>query len=380
MTKKLNVIFICNEIPPGNTGGIGTFVNELTKGLTSHGHKLFIVGFLDDNAKKETINVNGVNVIRIPSKTGLIGMILNRYYLYKEINSICAKYPIDIIEVPDFEGWAAFLPKGTHKIVVRLHGSHTYFANEMDETPSMLIKTLEKVALKRANAIVSVSRYTADKTLKLFSLNRDIHVIHNGIDLPDINKCKSDWSGAHKIVFTGTLMKKKGVFAIAKAWPLVKEAIPNAQLIMIGKDTVHMGESAKSKIKKIAKDDSILFLGHLSKNKMEDVVVGCDIAIYPSYSETFGLAPIEAMSLGVPTIYTKLSCGPEIVKIKRLVDICVNPNNTLEVANNLIKLLKDKNYRCDIAKLGRQLVEENYSNDSKIIENESFYKEILKNA
>lgn len=376
----MNIIFICNELPPGNTGGIGTFVNELTRKLALRGHNIFIVGFLDKIKNKETTNINGINLIKLPLKKGLIGSILNRIILYKEIKKLCLYTSIDIIEVPDFEGWGCFLPKGKHKIIVRLHGSHTYFSNEMGTHPSRIIKKLEKISLIKADHVISVSRYTANKTNLIFKIKKNIHVIYNGINLPEITKCKNDWDETCKVVFTGTLMKKKGVFSLAKAWPIVKKEIPNAKLVMIGKDTIENGHSAKNEIIKISKDENIIFHGHLPKPEMEDIIIKCDVAIYPSYSETFGLAPIEAMALRVPTIYTKLSCGPEIVKTKDLIDICIDPDNFNEIADILIKLLRNKNLRYNLAKKGRLLVEDNYSIDSKIIENENFYKEIVKNA
>lgn len=374
------IIYLCNELPPGNTGGIGIFVSGLTKRLALRGHKVFIIGFLDDVKVKKTADINGATVIKLPYRKGLLGQVLNKIRLYREIKFICSKFPVDIIEAPDFEGLAAFLPKGRHKLIVRLHGSHTYFADEMNEPPSFLIKTLERISLIKADVLVSVSRYTADRTNHIFGINRGIQVIYNGIDLPDIQQCKSAWKEGSKVVFTGTLMKKKGVFSIAESWPIVKKEIPHAELIMIGKDTIVGGQSAKDKIQQISGDMDIVFLGHLPKNEMENVVVKCDVAVYPSYSETFGLAPIEAMALKVPTIYTKSSCGPEVVKIKKLIDICVHPDNPIEIANNLIKLLSNENLRREVANLGRSLVEDTYSNDSKVFENEELYRKAIENA
>ena len=376
----MNIVFLCNELPPSKTGGIGVFVSELARRLVSRGHNVFVIGFLDSVEVKETNIVDGVCVIKIPAKKGVLGLIFNRYYLYKEVSAICSKENIDIIEFPDFEGMSAFIPKGKHKVIIRLHGSHTYFASEMRNKPSFLIKALEKKALNKADAIVSVSRYAADKTNKIFEIDRDIEVIYNGIDLPKINRCKKSWKNGSKVVFTGSLMKKKGVFSLAKAWPIVKKTIPDAQLIMVGKDTIADGQSAKSKIQKLTEDKCVTFLGHLPKNEMESVISQCDVAIYPSYSETFGLAPIEAMALRVPTIYTKLSCGPEVVKIQNLIDICVNPDDPEDIANKIVKLLRSEDLRFDIAVSGRLLVEKNYSNDSAVLKNEEFYKKVIENA
>lgn len=377
----MNIIYICNEYPPGRTGGIGTFVHELANQLAHRGHKIFVVGFIDDVTQRLEIEDNNIKVIKLPKSSGKMAIFFDRLALYNEIKKLIFKNNIHIIEAPDFEGLSSFLPRGKYKSIVRLHGSHTYFAHEMNENPSLLIKFFEYIALKRTDYIISVSNYTAEKTKHLFNIKRKVTTIYNGIDIPNLSQCKDNWKTAEKIIFTGTLVEKKGVFALAKAWPLIKEELPNTHLIFIGKNAPYKeGLSSEDYIRNLSGNKNITFYGHIPKDEMQKIMVDCDIAIYPSFSETFGLAPIESMSLKIPTIYTKLSCGPEVMKHQDLIKVSVDPSNHKDIASKIISILKDKKHREYLANLGRYVVEKHYSNQNKATENEQFYRETLSHA
>lgn len=377
----MNIIYICNEYPPGKIGGIGTFVHELANQLANRDHKIFVVGFIDDVTQRVEVENNNIRVIKLPKSSGRMAIVSDRLSLYYEIKGLISKNNIHIIETPDFEGLSSFLPRGKYKSIVRLHGSHTYFAHEMNANPSLLIKFFEYIALKRANYIISVSSYTAQKTKQLFNIKRKITTIYNGINIPSLNQCKDNWDRAEKVVFTGSLIEKKGVFSLAKAWPLIKHELPNAHLVFIGKNAPYKeGLSSEDYIRNLSGNKNITFHGHIPKGEMQKIMVECDIAIYPSFSETFGLAPIESMSLKIPTIYTKLSCGPEVMRHQDLIKVSVDPNNYKDIASKIISVLKDKKHREYLANLGRCVVEKHYSNQNKAIENEQFYGEILSHA
>src|SRR5690606_4805658 len=68
-------------------------------------------------------------------------------------------------------------------VVVRLHGSATYFAHELKRKRQPLIRWLEHRTLEQADLIISVSQYTAEVTQKIFGLKaKPFHVVYNAID------------------------------------------------------------------------------------------------------------------------------------------------------------------------------------------------------
>lgn len=373
----MKIAFICNEYPPEKCGGIGIFTRELANALVENGYQVTVIGVYPNIQDDIFEELNGVNVLRLATTKGRFGYYGGRLKLFKKVKQLIKRNQIDIIEVPDFEGNCAFWPKLPIPVIVRLHGSLTYFADEMKQTVSRNTRRLELSTLRRADVIVSVSKYTADKTRELFKLDKPIEVIHNAVALPEEYRCKTSYKNTDIVSFSGSLIEKKGVFSLAKAWPKVQKQYPNVQLLMIGKDVVTQGQSAQSKILSLARGyaDSIKFTGHISKQEMEDLLVKSDLAIYPSYSESFGLAPIEAMALGLPVIYTQRSCGPEIASGCEGVKL-IDPDNTNEIAATICNLLESESKREIMGRANRKKVEDDFTLSSNTLENINLYESL----
>jgi glycogen synthase len=231
------------------------------------------------------------------------------------------------------------------------------------------------LAIQRADQVVSVSRYTADRTEELLGLPLSPTVIHNSVMLPDLARVKTDYRNRDLVAYSGTLVQKKGVFALARAWPLIKLRRPNARLMMIGKDGRHEGRSSIEVIRELAGShaDSIDILGHLPKEEMETLLTTADVAVYPSYSETFALAPMESMALCVPTIYTSRSSGPELMRHGVDGWLC-DPDNIDELADQIVRLMENEPTRRRLGEAGRRRMSNDFPYNSSLQNNINLYQ------
>ena len=93
----MNIIYICNEYPPGKIGGIGTFVHELANQLANRDHKIFVVGFIDDVTQRVEVENNNIRVIKLPKSSGRMAIVSDRLSLYYEIKGLISKNNIHII-------------------------------------------------------------------------------------------------------------------------------------------------------------------------------------------------------------------------------------------------------------------------------------------
>lgn len=376
----MKIGFICNEFPPEKCGGIGIFTSELAENLINNNCHVVVIGIYQglENDQCTTKHNGLLTVYRLASHKGRLAAYRNRIRVFRLVKKLADQGDIQLIELPDFEGWGAGWPKLKIPVIVRLHGSLTYFAAEMNEKVSIMTRFLEKLSLNRANTIVSVSEYTANKTKQLFSIKKNISIIYNAVALPDASRCKKSYELTYTVTYSGSLVKKKGVFSLAEAWPLVRKQYPQAKLTMIGKDVLYQGESAQKLIKKLAgKDvDSISFTGHISKTEMESILAESDVAIYPSYSESFGLAPIEAMALAVPTIYSTRSCGPEIINEKGGAILC-NPSDIKDISQKICQLFDSEKLRKQLGADGRKRVIQSFSTADIFNKNIELYKKLI---
>jgi glycosyltransferase involved in cell wall biosynthesis len=376
----MNIGFVCNEIPPGPSGGIGVFTAELTRGLIERGHSVHLVS-VDAIAKKDDCEVlsAALTIHRLAGGSGRLRGYLNRLRLFRLIRKLAAQRRIDIVEVPDFEGWCAGWQKLPVPVVVRLHGSATYFSAEMQSPLSASTKVLERLAIQRADHVISVSNYTADRTAAIFGLRLAPAVIHNSVVLPDSARLKAQYGSRDLVCYSGTLVQKKGVFSLARAWPSIKQRRPNARLMLIGRDGRQGDRSSVEVIRELAGShaESIDIVGHKAKAEVEALLSAADVAVYPSYSEAFALAPMEAMALGVPTIYSIRASGRELIRDGVDGWLC-DPDNIDQLADQVATLLEDESLRHRLGHAGRLRIREAFSYEKFLQDNIDLYQRCIK--
>lgn len=89
----------------------------------------------------------------------------------------------------------------------------------------------------------------------------------------------------------------KGHDAVMDAWPLIRSAIPQAQLAIIGTGSDEPRLRRRVQQEHLA---GIRFLGRVSDKERDRAYCSSRLLFYPSEQEGFGLAGIEAASFGVP--------------------------------------------------------------------------------
>lgn len=373
----MNILYICSEYPLCTAhGGIGTFTKILAEAMVQRGHKVFVAGISEDIKKDSIIEKAGVTVLLL-KKSGIVLRydLLDRVRFSVFVRKIVRKYRIDIIESPDYWGHTALWMRLNKPVVIRMHGSATFLAAEMSTSVPRSLRYFEKSSLKRADAFIGVSRYIFKRTSGLFSLpNKPTFLLHNPIDTVTANLPKK----SNLVVFTGTLMRLKGVYSLIEAWERVVSAVPNARLHCYGKNTFEDGVSVLESLRKKLKQNvhTVEFHGHVAREVLLKKLAVAEIAVFPSYTESFGLAPLEAMAYSCSTIFTKRASGPEI--INHGVDgLLIDPSNPKEIADAIIYLLQNKGQSRKIAAAGVEKVKRKFSYQKIIAENEKVYKRIV---
>jgi glycosyltransferase involved in cell wall biosynthesis len=87
----------------------------------------------------------------------------------------------------------------------------------------------------------------------------------------------------------------------------------------------------------------VKFHGHVNREILTQEYLVSNVAVFPSFTESFGIAPIEAMSCGCPTIFTAFSSGTEIIN-NEVDGLLVNPHKPEEIAAAIIRFLNDVNF------------------------------------
>lgn len=371
----MKIGFVCNEYPPSRHGGIGTMTQILSRALVRAGHEVRVAGVYGDVSRATVDVVDGVEVHRLPEAKGRFQWVASRRRLYARMRAWAKAGAVDIIELPDWQGWAAGWPRLPVPVVARLNGSATYFDAEMGRPTPFITKFLETRSIRRVDYWCSVSHYTAQKTQALFELPTPAAaILPNPVAVPP----QTEWSRRQtgKVVFSGTLTEKKGVVPLIEAWRDVISVCPTARLHMLGKDgTAPGGGSMTTFLRKRLGTavDTVVFHGHVVRETVLQNLSEAAIAVFPSFAEAFAIAPLEAMAAGCPTIGSALGSGPELIA-DGLDGLTVDPNRPEQITRALVDLLDNPPRARLLADAGYRKVSTQFSLDHLLTANVRFYE------
>ena len=161
--------------------------------------------------------------------------------------------------------------------------------------------------------------------------------------------------------------------SLIEAFNVCKEQSSKARLLLVG-DGEQMEE-----IERLVTNLNLDKYVSLSGRRMD--IPRClqvmDIYVQPSLYEGVSNTILEAMSVGLPIVATKVGGTPEIVQNGRN-GILVKSDDSMELITALITLLKDTGKRIELGKSGRVCIQKHFSLDRMIATYENLFLRIAK--
>ena len=182
----------------------------------------------------------------------------------------------------------------------------------------------------------------------------------------NMNKSEDDWSPPHSEKFVigtaGRLKAEKGIFQLLDAAAVFKNR-KDVQFDIYGEGP--MEDEFRVEILLRGLQDIVFLRGKVRPDRMEKVYETFDVAIFLSLeTESFGLAPLEAMSCGVPAIITNHFGFLESAEHHPF--LVVDPHGTHKVIELISALMQDEKYRESTAEAQRNYVHERFSEQKMI--------------
>ena len=383
----MHIAFITSHFPfqdSKSVGGIGTSIKNLSNELVVLGHNVSV--FLYGQNKDENFIEEGVSIFKIRNiKFKGVSRYLTRKKIQRTILLVNKIFKIDIVETPDWEGISSFINLPC-PIVIRLNGSDTYFCH-LDNRPVKLInKFHEKRALKKADGHLSVSQFTANLTNELFGLNKKFTIIPNGINT-EIFK-KTDHSSRFQnletknILYFGGIIRKKGLLEIPHYFNRLVQKIPNAQLILIGKDMADKYSGNPSTFQMMEKlfseeaSSNVKYLGSVPYQEIKQHIENAAVCIFPSYAEALPVSWLEAMALEKAVVVSSIGWSKEIIE-DGFNGFMVDPKQHDDFAQTIVSLLEDDQKRKQIEINARKKVVEVFATGVTAANTIAYYKKII---
>jgi glycosyltransferase involved in cell wall biosynthesis len=241
--------------------------------------------------------------------------------------------------------------------------------------------------------IVTVSSAMKDELIGLGFPAEKIRVVYNGVDpqkysqdqvskekVSEIRQKYGLKDNENMILFLGRLVWVKGVDKLIAAMPHVLQKVPNAKLVIVGLGD--MREYLERMVQNLKLQDVVKFcFDFISEEDRIAHYAACDVAVFPSVYEPFGIVAIEAMSMAKPVVVgaSGVSGMREIV-ISTGQDQCgfhVNPNDPTDIAWGIINSVQDPQRKLQLGQNGRKRVLQEFTWDEIAKKTLKLYNELL---
>ena len=330
-------------IPAIEGGAVETLVEMLINSdelCNKHDLTLYTIYNEENYLKKQKCNVKFIKTNNFFYKIiKIIRHIVNRipniyigntfiYSVVKDIKKEKDEY--DIIIVENEPQYGLILKKAgiTGKLVLHLHN------NYLNKNSRMAYK------IKNCyDAILSISKALNEEVKKINSKKTKEIVLYNGIDTKKFNIKNNDSRKKYNInedefvfMYSGRLVREKGVKELISAFNLINQKEYKAKLIIAGKVSNKRYYNELKKLSKTNKEN-IIFLENIKYSEMPELCAISNVGVVPTlYLEAFGLVVIEFLASYCPVIIS--NCGA----MKELVN---NIGNNAIVVNYSKKFVND---------------------------------------
>ena len=202
---------------------------------------------------------------------------------------------------------------------------------------------------RRADAIVYISRFSADEFHRLIGVPRGREtIVHCGVDEAWFEVAPGPAPATPYLLYVGNVKPHKNLARLLDAFALAKNDIPHDLLIVGRKEGFITGDNAA-----LARIESfggrVAFTGYVSDSALKQTVAGADGLILPSLYEGFGLPPIEAMAAGCPALVSTAASLPEVCQEAAL--YC-DPLDVSDIAAQMRRLVTDQALRRTLRERG----------------------------
>ncbi len=327
-----------------------------------------------------------------------------------------SKQNCDVIHLQHCSQYAPVIRKFNPKAKIVLHLHAEWFSQS---NPAVLKSRLDSVDL-----VTTVGDYVTDKTKRTFPVVAGrCETTYNGIDVQEFARDKDYSASLHvkRILYSGAVSPHKGLHVLLEAFVRVARQYSDVHLDIVGpignypleenfdlddQQTIRTvapfyntnpwsqirsrllrkGPDREAYLRYLKKSlpadvaDRVSFLGMIPRSELVDRYYAADIfAFAPIWNEGFGLPPVEAMAAGLPVVTSRSGTVMETV-VDGKTGYLVEKNNATELADALLRLLRDDKRREAMGRAGRKRALGYFSWDAIAEGMHSRYQSLCKSA
>ncbi len=226
---------------------------------------------------------------------------------------------------------------------------------------------------------IAVSEAAKDTVARYFG--GEFVIIPNGIDVnrfagEHVRPLEQYADGRQNILFVGRLDPRKGFRYLLRAFPLIKEELPQARLIVVG---AYRKKEMSGFLHDVREHHltGVKFVGRVSDEELPRYYRSCHVFCAPSTGfESFGIVLLEAMAAGKPTVASNIPGYRDLLEDGKE-GFLAKPKNERSLAEAIIRILKDPAMQQRMGAQGRVKASQ-YSWRQVALRVLDYYQELLK--
>ncbi len=345
---------VCIDIQSAVTqrAGVGRYTRELVQHLsTAAPDDQFLLTYFDFKGRAAPLDVPNTTQKPIRWCPGRLAQLAWKTLGWPPYDLLAGN--ADVYHFPNF-----IIPPLRHKkSVVTIHDvSFIPYPHFAEERNVHYLRTHIKETIKRADAIITVSEFSAREICSYLGADEDrVFAVHHGINdsfaRPNaettarvLADCKLD---APYLLTVGTVEPRKNLPLLVEAFEKLTDF--DGDLVIAG----GLGwkyEPILERIRKSPRAKSIRCLGYASDAQLPALYAGASAFLLTSYYEGFGFPPVEAMACGTPVVS---STGGSLAEVLGDAAVLLDSYAAEDWAEQIRRVLTDSHFREDLIDRGR---------------------------
>ncbi len=335
--------------------GIGWFSYESLKRMSiAHPEHEFI--FIFDRPYDQEF-VFGKNVIPV-----VIGPQARHPFLYilwfeLSVSKILRKYKADVFLSTD--GYLSLSTK-VPSIAVIHDLNFEFYPKDLPILDLWYYKFFFPRFARKAKRIITVSEYSKYDIHRLYRIsNSKIDVAYNGVkevyqplEKEQQLEIRKELSGGEEyFVFVGALHPRKNLVGLFKAFDYYNQDTNKGTKLVIVGNKQWWTKSIRDVYNKMKHKSDVIYTGHLSSERLNQVVASSIAMVYVSYFEGFGIPIVEAFKAETAVITSNVTSMPEVAGDAALI---IDPFDYKDIAGAMIRVDEDSQLRDKLIIKGRE--------------------------
>lgn len=218
-------------------------------------------------------------------------------------------------------------------------------------------KLVVPYVVKKSSKIITVSHFEKKRIADFFGIKKEgtLTAVYNGVsdyfkpvqDKAELKRVKEKYKLPDQyFFFLGNTDPKKNTKGTLKAFSdFLRQTNSAHKLVMLDYDKAAL-EKILDEIQDKKLMEQIVLTGYVANTDLPAVYRQCDIFLYPSLRESFGIPMLEAMACGVPVITSNTSSMPEVAGNNAII---IDPYKPASITEAMISLYDNPELKTKLA-------------------------------